>query len=48
MFLYREDPEDFENVKLSIAKHRSGPLGEMDLKFIGERRRFFPVERARV
>src|SRR3972149_1354652 len=48
MFLYREDPEDFENVKLSIAKHRSGPLGEMDLKFKGERRRFFPVERARV
>ena len=48
MFLYREDAEDFENVKLSIAKHRSGPLGEVDLKFKGERRRFFAIEKARV
>ncbi len=47
MFLYREDSEDFENVKLSIAKHRSGPLGDIDLKFKGERRRFFPIEKAR-
>lgn len=47
MFLYREDPEDFENVKLSIAKHRSGPLGEIDLKFKGERRKFFALEKAR-
>lgn len=47
MFLYREDAEDFENVKLSIAKHRSGPLGEVDLKFKGERRKFFAVEKAR-
>ncbi len=48
MFLYREDAEDFENVKLSIAKHRSGPLGEVDLKFKGERRKFFAIEKARV
>lgn len=48
MFLYREDAEDFENVKLTIAKHRSGPLGEVDLKFKGERRRFFAIEKARV
>lgn len=47
MFLYREDPEDFENVKLNIAKHRSGPLGEIDLKFKGERRKFFALEKAR-
>lgn len=47
MFLYREDAEDFENVKLSVAKHRSGPLGDIDLKFKGERRRFFPIEKAR-
>lgn len=47
MFLYREDSEDFENVKLNIAKHRSGPLGEIDLKFKGERRRFFAIEKAR-
>lgn len=48
MFLYREDADDFENVKLSIAKHRSGPLGEVDLKFKGERRKFFAIEKARV
>lgn len=47
MFLYREDQEDFENVKLNIAKHRSGPLGELDLKFKGERRKFFAIEKAR-
>jgi replicative DNA helicase len=47
MFLYREDPEDFENIKLNIAKHRSGPLGEIDLKFKGERRKFFALEKAR-
>lgn len=47
MFLYREDSEDFENVKLTVAKHRSGPLGEIDLKFKGERRRFFAIEKAR-
>ncbi len=47
MFLYREDQEDFENVKLNIAKHRSGPLGEIDLKFKGERRKFFALEKAR-
>lgn len=47
MFLYREDQEDLENVKLNISKHRSGPLGELDLKFKGERRRFFALEKAR-
>lgn len=47
MFLYREDQEDLENVKLNIAKHRSGPLGEIDLKFKGERRKFFAIEKAR-
>lgn len=47
MFLYREDAEDFENVKLNIAKHRSGPLGEVDLKFKGEHRRFYAIEKAR-
>lgn len=48
MFLYREDAEDLENVKLSIAKHRNGPLGEIDLKFKGERRRFYAIEKARL
>ena len=45
MFLYREDPEKLEDIKLMIAKHRSGEIGEIDLKFKGERRRFFGVER---
>jgi len=47
MFLYRENPEDLENIKLSISKHRNGPLGEIDLKFKGERRRFYPIEKTR-
>lgn len=47
MFIYREDPDDFENIKLSIAKHRNGPLGEIDLRFKGTRRRFYGVEKAR-
>ena len=47
MFIYREDPENLENIKLSVAKHRNGPLGEIDLKFKGERRRFYGVEKTR-
>lgn len=47
MFLYREDPEDKESIKLSVAKHRNGPLGEIDLRFVGEKRRFFGIERTR-
>lgn len=45
MFLYREDPEDHETVKLLVAKHRSGPTGEIELRFKGERRKFFTVEK---
>lgn len=48
MFLYREDQENKEDIKLTVAKHRSGPLGEVDLKFKGERRRFYPLEKHRV
>lgn len=47
MFLYREDPEDLSNMKLSIAKHRNGPLRTIDLRFKGERVRFYSSERAR-
>lgn len=47
MFLYREDAEKLDDVKLTIAKHRNGPLGEVDLKFKGERRRFYGIERTR-
>lgn len=49
MFIYREeqDTEKWENqiVKLLIAKHRNGALGEIDLLFKGDRIRFYSVER---
>ena len=45
MFIYREDPDDLENIKLSVAKHRNGPLGELDMRFKGNRRRFYGVEK---
>ena len=47
MFLYREDQENLEDIKLMIAKHRNGPLGEIDLRFKGERRKFYGVEKMR-
>lgn len=47
MFLYREDPEDLSNMKLSIAKHRNGPLRTIDLRFKGERVRFYGVDSKR-
>ncbi|OGY23135.1 MAG: replicative DNA helicase [Candidatus Woykebacteria bacterium RBG_13_40_15] len=47
MFLYREDPDNVEDIKLSVAKHRNGPLGELDLRFKGERRRFYGLEKVR-
>lgn len=45
MFLYREDDDDRESVKLSIAKHRNGPLKQIDLYFKGDRIRFYGMER---
>lgn len=47
MFLYREDEDDLSNMKLSIAKHRNGPLRTIDLRFRGERIKFYGVERKR-
>lgn len=50
MFLYRPDPEIIANViqtKLFIAKHRNGPMGEIDLLFRGDRIRFYNVEKKR-
>jgi replicative DNA helicase len=43
IFLYREDEEDRNNVRLFIAKHRNGPTGEIPLFFRGERTRFYEV-----
>lgn len=46
MFLYRDDEEDLENLKLFVAKHRNGPLATINLRFRGERIRFYGVERS--
>lgn len=50
MFLYREEQDQAmwgEQIatKLRIAKHRNGPLAEIDLIFRGDRIRFYSVER---
>jgi len=47
MFLSRADDNNLEDVKLSIAKHRNGALGTMDLKFRGDRVKFYGVDRGR-
>ena len=47
MFLYRNDDNNLEDIKLSIAKHRNGGLGTMDLKFRGDRVKFYGVDRGR-
>ncbi|HBB76605.1 MAG: replicative DNA helicase [Candidatus Levybacteria bacterium RIFOXYA1_FULL_41_10] len=49
MFIYRPDFE-ISNViqtKLLIAKHRNGPMGEIDLLFRGDRIRFYNVDKKR-
>ena len=45
MFLWRPDGEVIENMQLSIAKHRNGPLREISLYWKGDRIRFFGVEK---
>ncbi len=47
MFLFREDDEETENMKLSIAKHRNGPLRIINLRFKGDRIRFYGVDKRR-
>lgn len=52
MFLYREEGDQLawgEQIptKLRIAKHRNGPLGEIDLIFRGDRIRFYSIEKKR-
>ncbi len=47
MFLYREDDEDISNMKLSIAKHRNGAVRTIDLRFRGDRVRFYGLEHGR-
>ncbi|MFZ5376769.1 MAG: replicative DNA helicase [Patescibacteria group bacterium] len=45
MFLYRKDDDIRESVSLKIAKHRNGPLGEVDLFFKGDRIKFYGLEK---
>ena len=50
MFLYRPDAEVVSNIlptKLLIAKHRNGPVGEIDLLFRGDRIRFYNTDKKR-
>lgn len=49
MFLYRPDSElsQLMPTKLLIAKHRNGPVGEVDLLFRGDRIRFYNVDKKR-
>lgn len=47
MFIYREDSENFETVKLDIQKHRNGSIGEIDLIFRGDRLKFYGMEKTR-
>lgn len=47
MFLFRKDEEDRENLKLMVAKHRNGPLKTIDLRFKGDRIKFYGVEKKR-
>lgn len=44
MFLWREDPDNPENMMLDIAKHRNGPLKNIPLHFKGDRIKFFGRE----
>ncbi len=49
MFLYRPEAElaPTMQIKLLIAKHRNGPMGEIDLLFRGDRIKFYNVETKR-
>lgn len=49
MFLYRteEGYSPTMQMKLAVAKHRNGPVGEIDLLFRGDRIRFYSVDKKR-
>lgn len=48
MFIYREDPDNFSDATLDIAKHRNGSTGEIKLVFMGERTKFYGMEKHRI
>lgn len=47
MFLYREDPENIEQVILDVQKHRNGSVGEIHLMFKPDRIKFYGMEKQR-
>jgi replicative DNA helicase len=50
MFIWRPVDEEklrTDHTKLTIAKHRNGPTGEIDLVFRGESARFYSMEKKR-
>lgn len=47
MFIYREDPEQMEQVTLDVQKHRNGPVGEIPLIFRPDRVKFYGMEKTR-
>lgn len=47
MFIYKEDPDVPEQIKLDIQKHRNGATGEIDLIFRADRTRFYGMEKTR-
>jgi replicative DNA helicase len=47
MFLYRKDEDVRESVSIKIAKHRNGPVGDVDLYFRGGRMKFYGLEQKR-
>lgn len=47
MFLWRDNEEDLENIKLDIAKHRNGPLRSINMRFKGDRLKFYGIDRVR-
>lgn len=47
MFLYRKDEDLRESVSIKIAKHRNGPVGDIDLYFRGGRMKFYGLEQKR-
>mgnify|MGYP001596582931 CR=1 FL=1 len=44
MFLWREEDGVQENISLDIAKHRNGPLGNIQFRFKGDRIKFYGRE----
>lgn len=43
MFIYREDEENLDNLSLAVSKHRNGPLGTVQLRFRGDRIKFYDM-----